>query len=118
MKDNIKKIYFQLMPGLFICFFLYLFILRSTKYKTSVLYGQKLLIFDQSLFAELTTYVNCVRPTQSPFVSYSLVSKGVTSSFQKAEIFKPDDNMFLSPTRFRVSIATVCVGTEHLRLLL
>ena len=100
---------------------------KSDRYKTSLLYGTKVIIVDEPLKHELEKFVMEYVPVLSPMtdatkqplfgtirkskISHSAISNGMSKSFRKAGDFHR-----LCPTRIRVSIATeICgIGEENL----
>ena len=106
---------------------------KSDRYKTSLLYGTKVIIVDEPLKHELEKFVMDYVPVLCPFsdstkqplfgtvrkskISHSAISNGMTKSFSKAEVFTAaTDFDRVCPTRIRVSIATeMCgIGEENL----
>ena len=106
---------------------------KSDRYKTSLLYGTKVIIVDEPLKHELEKFVMDYVPVLSPMtdatkqplfgtirkskISHSAISNGMSKSFRKAGVFsEAGDFQRLCPTRIRVSIATeMCgIGEENL----
>ncbi|XP_065678320.1 uncharacterized protein LOC136093608 [Hydra vulgaris] len=106
-------------------------IFRSDRYKTSMIYGTKIIVVDKELQQFLTTYVDFFLPVllgqktnkTSPLfatkskssMTQSAVANGMTTSFKKAQVFD-DEKKFgrVCPTRIRISIASelACQGEE------
>ena len=108
-------------------------VLRSKKYKTSMLYGTKLLLLGKDIFVYLNKYIKYCRPVilgkankedmsqKEKFLfvktnnyqkmEHTDVSKCLTSAFKKAKVFENDErDDRVSCTRIRSSICTELAG--------
>ena len=91
----------------------------NSKYKTSTIYGEKVIVLPNRLFSHLKEYVERLRPvlsqtsTERLFVSnekdvmtHGSINNALTSSFTKAGIFSAAEYQRVSPTRIRCACAT------------
>ena len=115
------------------------FCILSTRYKTSMLYGAKIIVVDQPLKTELEIFIknylpvlvksreskekssnNIFQTNRKSSISHSAISNGMTNSFKKANVFESCKGSMSSsrvcPTRIRMSVATeMCgIGDEKL----
>ena len=114
----------------------------NAKYKTSLVYGDKVIIVSRSLYDDLKAFITYARPvlTDNKFrsnklryiftssandqknkelmnqMNHSLVSKCLTRSFEKAEVFRKDGYKNVSPSRICFSAITelVMLGEDTL----
>ena len=112
------------------------------KYKTSLVYGEKVTLVSKSLYDQIKTFITYVRPilTDDKFrnaklryiftssanddksrelmsqMNHSLVSKCLTRSFEKAKVFNKKRYPNVSPSRIRFSVITelIMLGEDTL----
>ena len=91
----------------------------NAQYKTSTIYGEKVIVLPNSLFNFLKIYKEKLRPALAPqserylFVSkdsekmsHGAIGSALTSSFKNADVFGADEYQRVCPTRIRISCAT------------
>ena len=96
-------------------------VIENSKYKTSSIYGEKLIVLPQALYQQLQKYIKYCRPlftigkkssrlflptSDSCKLNQSNVSSSLSSSFQKARIFTNREYSRVCCTRIRVACAT------------
>eukprot|EP00111_Clytia_hemisphaerica_P024603 TCONS_00072537-protein len=112
----------------------------SSKYKTCLIYGDKVMWVNQELYEFITGYITFIRPLIAPkdstllFTSsskkskireegdeekdpgqmeHAMISSAFTRSFQKADVFgSTDNNNRVSPSRLRCAACTELVGVD------
>ena len=96
----------------------YMSFINST-YKTSTIYGEKVMVLPDNLFVHMMFYVNRVRGVlsstkqdylfvvaDSDQMSHGSVGSALTSSFSNAGVFTTEEYTRVSPTRIRCACAT------------
>jgi len=102
-------------------------IVSNDDYKTSTIYGEKLIVIPKCIYKHVLLYIKYLRPkiskkkskylfiTSSPnneMMSSADVGAALTASFLKATVFDKDEYNRVSPTRMRVACATIACNTE------
>ena len=119
------------------------YVIKSKKYKVSIIYGAKMILATNEIFEQLQLYIKHVRPrfisdthrlnrdryvfvssqsddkvaTKPEPMNQSMVSQCLTRSFEKSEVFQGKESFpRMSCSRIRFSIITelICLGTEEL----
>ena len=110
-------------------------VVKSKRYKTSMLYGTKMVVFNEALHRHTELYIKHLRPliisddgfddkerflftsskasksTKTTAMTQSLVSNSLTSTFREAEVYKDEEKYNrVSPSRIRASVATELAG--------
>ena len=96
----------------------YMVFMNST-YKTSTIYGEKVLVLPDNIFNHLKIYINKLRPVISgtksnhlfvssdgDIMSHGSIGNALTSSFSQATVFTVDEYTRVCPTRIRCACAT------------
>ena len=96
----------------------YMVFVNST-YKTSTIYGEKVLVLPDSIFVHMKTYVDHLRSLVSAtkrnylfvtadgdMITHGAIGNALTSSFSQADIFSEDEFARVCPTRIRCACAT------------
>ena len=101
-------------------------VIENIKYKTSSIYGEKLIALPGPLFIQLEKYVKYCRPvllgekkssrlfvstSDKAKLSQSNIAASLTSSFGKANVFSQNEYKRVSCTRIRVGCATFACNT-------
>lgn len=102
-------------------------IVSNDDYKTSTIYGEKLIVIPKCIYKHVLLYIKYLRAkiskkkskylfiTSSPnneMMSSADVGAALTASFLKATVFDKDEYNRVSPTRMRVACATIACNTE------
>ena len=95
------------------------FIFTKSRYKTSTIYGEKVIVLPKNLFSHLKLYQVKLRPILSQssndylFVpndgekmTHGAIGSTLTASFDKAGVFNKQEYPRVSPTRIRCACAT------------
>ena len=91
----------------------------NSHYKTSTIYGEKVIVLPNTIFKNLMCYSQEIRSTLNPssnkylFVStdadrmtHGAIGSAITSSFKLADVFSGSEYKRVCPTRIRISCAT------------
>ena len=91
----------------------------NSTYKTSTIYGEKLMVLPDNLFYHMQFYVRKLRPvisdtksnylfvvSDSDMMSHGSIGSALTSSFANSGIFEEEDYTRVCPTRIRCACAT------------
>ena len=91
----------------------------NLKYKTSTIYGEKIILMPNDLFKHICIYKDTMRgllnpeagehlfvSSSSPKLSHPTIGSALTSSFKQASVFKKSEYQRVCPTRIRIACAT------------
>ena len=101
-------------------------VIVNSTYKTSTIYGEKLIAVPNIVFGHLKKYIDHLRPIflneSSPYLfiasstekkmSHGSIGSGITASFAAANIFSETEYKRVSPTRIRCACATFACNIE------
>ena len=94
-------------------------VFRNSLYKTSTIYGEKVIVLPDNIFKHLKFYIKYVRPllnfdsntylfisTDAEQMSHGAIGSALTSSFKNADVFTKAEYTRVCPTRIRCACAT------------
>ncbi|XP_057302645.1 uncharacterized protein LOC130636789 isoform X2 [Hydractinia symbiolongicarpus] len=94
-------------------------VFTNSRYKTSTIYGEKVIVLPKNVFEHLKYYVKEIRPVLNPTtntylfissdtnqLSHATIGSSLTSSFKNAAVFGKHEYDRVSPTRIRCACAT------------
>ena len=105
------------------------YVFKSKNYKTSIIYGTKIMVVPEDIYNFYKIFVNYVRPIisspaskylftssrdkadGSSCIEHSLISNGMTKSFQLANVLA-NKSTRVSPSRIRCAVVTDLVGVN------
>ncbi|XP_066924386.1 uncharacterized protein [Clytia hemisphaerica] len=113
---------------------------KSSKYKTCIVYGDKVMWVNRELYDFINGYIEFIRPLIAPadskllftssskrakvqqneeeeekdpgLMEHAMISSAFSRSFQKADVFQSSDNTRVSPSRLRCAACTELVGVD------
>ena len=94
-------------------------VFTNSLYKTSTIYGEKVIVLPKDVFKHVQFYVETARPVLNPLsedhlfvssdadvISHGAIGSALTSSFKNAHVFNKTEYHRVSPTRIRCACAT------------
>ncbi|XP_057295982.1 uncharacterized protein LOC130624937 isoform X1 [Hydractinia symbiolongicarpus] len=101
-------------------------VIINSNYKTSTIYGEKVIAIPDAIFNHLKIYMDHLRPlfenasskylflpsSNEDKMSHGVVGSALTSSFKDAEVFSEKEYQRVCPTRIRCACATFACNLE------